>query len=159
MTKEKQAKAGTLDELADMYPGTRTLTVRIVRVTGKGEARKVSYESRKATVYALSIQQLGRVGKALAPIAAGVEGDVEEGIFEAVAELIGFEVADVGAMHASDFRDLVAAILEMNTDFFIQPRANPASDGQATTAGTNGDGAMPSSSSSLAAATIPSGSH
>lgn len=164
-TKQKKAKSGSIDELADLYPGSRVLPVRLVRVEGMGSDRKVSYDAAKVTVYALPIQQLGRVGQALAPIAGDLTTAAniwtltlqhEAEIMTAVAEAIGWEVDDVGGIHSSDFVDVAKAIMEMNADFFARLLAPQGLGSQATKAGANGDGRTPSDSSGAGETLTPS---
>ena len=157
-----KAKKGTLAELSEQVPAQRTLSVRVVRVEGKGAARKVFHEPRRVTVYTLSITDLGRFGMALAPLVTLTEGaqlNIDEPVYQAVADVIGWDVADVGAICAPDFSALMEAIVDINSDFFTRPRAKGELEIPTKTAGDNGAGTTQSYSSKPPAVPNPGGSH
>jgi hypothetical protein len=153
--KKDKARPGTAAELAEQYPGPRMIPVRLVRIEGMGRERRVFNDPATVTVYALPIQQLGRLGQVLAPIANALATtpniwtltlEHEDEIMAAVSEAIGWDIAEVGTIHSSDFVDVVKAIMEENADFFVR-LLGPQSDPATKAAGANGDGRTPSDSS------------
>lgn len=165
MTKTDKARPGTAGELAEMFPAPKQLPVRITRVTGAGAERKVEIEESTVTVYALPIEQLGRIVGIFEPVLTAMTepkrflqfiSDNKPAVYAAVAEATGWSVADVAAFNGDDFMTVVFAIIEANNDFFGRLLALAGFGSLGIPAGSNGAGPGPSPTFAAGEAPIPS---
>lgn len=163
------AKPGTSAELAEMFPVSRKIPVRVKRVTGEGEARTVVWESRVVIVEPMVIGQMGRITALLAPISESLDTAPNfitlaaahpEVLLGATAEAIEWDVAELSLVHAADFVTLARAIFEDNRDFFDRLLGPLVSGIQAMIkAAVNGVGPTLSPSSSATATPNPRPTH
>lgn len=125
--KRNGAKPGTAAELAELFPVSRNMTIKVKRVEGSGAARAVYWDPVGIVVDPMAIEHLGRVAAELVPITAALESSPNflalaishpGPIMAAVAQAIEWDVERVKLIHAGDFVTLTRAILEDNKDFF-----------------------------------------
>lgn len=167
--KKTGAKPGTAAELAEQFPVSRKIPVRVKRVEGEGEARKVTWEPRTVTVEPMVIGQMGRVAAILAPISESLEhapnflglaASHPEIVLGAVAEAIEWDVAELSLVHAADFVTLARAVFEDNRDFFDR-LLGPLVSGlrEMIKAAVRGDGPTLSASSNATGTPSPRPTH
>lgn len=162
-------KPGSAAELAAMYPGPKRIPVHIVRVKGDAGSRTVEVEESTVTVYALPVEQLGRVMDILLPVLelSGTKpftqflADHKADIDAAIAEATGYSVEDIRCFDGNDHLTVVNAIIERNADFFVRLLGQAAaSEHQATIAAAeDGDGRTQSPTFVAGAIPTPSATH
>lgn len=164
MTK-KVPKPGTAAELAAMFPAENQIPVRVTRVAGDGPERKVTIEKSAVTIYALPIEQLGRIVDIFEPILNGMTepkrvlqfiSENKPAVYAAVSEATGWAKEDIGAFNGDDFVAIVFAIFEANRDFFVRLLALGGFAPPTTGIPSNGDGRKPLPSSDVGAMPTPS---
>lgn len=169
MAKKAKAKPGTMAELAEIYPVIKAIDVRVERIEGTGKASVLHYQLETVFVKPLAVEQLGSFAAALAPISAGIgsapnwiifAAEHKNEVVNAIAAAIDWNPKVVAKMHAADFLDVFAAVMEANQDFLTRLLGSLVFDGQATTgAGSNGAGTGRSNSSAPAEPPSQENSH
>lgn len=122
-------KPGTMAEVAAMYPAPTSVPVRVVRVTGAGNNRAVAVETVAVMVYAMPVEELGRIVAILEPVMAHGDqpqrtlqfiSENKESVYDAVAVATGWSVDDIRLFDGNDFLTVLFKIVDANESFFVR---------------------------------------
>ena len=161
MAKEgKKAKPGSMDELAELYPGERVLQVRV-----RAGADSEGWEDCEVRVGEMDIRQIAQAATVLRPIAPDIGPDASfivlaaehpDEICAALGVAIRWDAQRVGMLGGASFGRVAAAVWEVNQDFFGQLIALLVGGAnRATVAAPNGAGPTLSGISSAGATSTP----
>jgi hypothetical protein len=164
----QKVKAGSADELDEMFPEAKPIRVRLKKLTGEGRDQKVEWETATAVVEPLSVVELARLAKLLRPILKDVAAaanimalaaDHPDTIIEAIAIAVHWPITDAERMDPSSFMKVGIAAFEANADFFTRRLGLLASGPLATMKDQLGAGQIPSDSSSATGTSTQSDIH
>jgi hypothetical protein len=164
--RRREAKPGSMEELATLYMPSKVIEVTVRRPEGD----KIRLVKESIEVKPLDLLQTAAVARALMPI--GLAGFASANLFllpvlhleetiNAVAAAIGWSPANVARIDPVDFVKVYVAVMELNVDFLTRlPELLVFASPETAAAAGNGAGAEPSLSfGDTAENPTPKGSH